>query len=335
MVTLTPTLRRDAELIVGTCMTVAKGDAVTLITDDEHRHLAEALAQVAVERGAFPVIMNNEHQVRRARADMTFPMTPPRNLHQAMVCSDEIIIVTNLEWANRFAHVSAVKESCANNAKIASVEEGMGEWDLTEADIRQATDRALAAMAILEKAKRVRVTSPAGTDVEVCIENRPPLEVTPIKRRGQMMGPIPLWAEVAFAAVEDQTKGRIVVDGVMLGVGLSGRVYEPIIWTVNKGRIQSIEGGKEAVRLREVCTGVENADVIAEFAFGVSYKSPEGSPSEKGLLGTVHFALGDNHNAYPGGQSVCRLHLDGVCLGISIQVKETGRYILKDGKWAL
>ena len=40
-----------------------------------------------------------------------------------MTSSDEIIIVTNLEWANRFAHVAA-KESCANNAKI-SVEPGM------------------------------------------------------------------------------------------------------------------------------------------------------------------------------------------------------------------
>ena len=66
------------------------------------------------------------------------------------------------------------------------------------------------------------MTSPAGTDVTVSIEGRPALEVTPIKRRGQMMGPLPLWAEVAFAAVEDRTEGTIVVDGVMLGIGLPG-----------------------------------------------------------------------------------------------------------------
>ena len=52
-----------------------------------------------------------------------------------MVGSDEIIIITNLEWANRFAHVSAVKESCANNGKIASVEPGMGSWGLTVEDL--------------------------------------------------------------------------------------------------------------------------------------------------------------------------------------------------------
>ncbi len=88
--------------------------------------------------------MNNETQVRRGRADVRFPMAPPRNLHQAMVASDEVIIITNLEWANRFAHVSAVKETCAANGKIASVEGGMGStWDLTVEDIHVATQRAV------------------------------------------------------------------------------------------------------------------------------------------------------------------------------------------------
>jgi len=332
---LSSALRSDAELIVDVCMSVGEGDVVTIITDDAHREQADAVARVAVERGAFPVIANNEQQVRRGLKDTRFPMAPPRNLHQAMVNSDEIIIITNLEWANRFAHVSAVKESCANNAKIASVEEGMGAWELTEADIREATERARAAIAALEGVKRVRCTSPAGTDVVVSTEGRPALEVTPIKKRGQMMGPVPLWAEVAFAAVEDQTNGRIVVDGVMLGIGLPGQVKHPIIWTLENGRAVAIEGAEEATRLRQVIEGVLGADVIGEFAFGTSEKSPYGSPSEKGRLGTVHFALGDNHNAYPGGQNVSTLHLDGVCLNASLMIEDTGRTIIKDGRWVL
>ena len=328
-------MRADAELIIDVCMSVEAGDVVTVISDDAHSEQAAALAQVAVDRGAFPVIANNEHQVRRGLADTHFPMAPPHNLHQAMVSSDEIVIITNLEWANRFAHVSAVKESCANNAKIASVEEGMGTWQLTEADIQEATQRARQAIKALESATRVRATSPAGTDVTVSIQGRPALEVTPIKQRGQMMGPVPLWAEVAFAAVEDETEGMIVVDGVMLGIGLPGQVKDPIAWTLKGGRAVAIEGGTEAEKLRQVIHGVDNADVIGEFAFGTSEKSPFGSPSEKGRLGTVHFALGDNHNAYPGGQNVSQLHLDGVCLNASLQIVDTGQYILRDGKWAL
>jgi leucyl aminopeptidase (aminopeptidase T) len=335
MATAVDTLRKDAELVVDVCMSVESDDVVTIICDDDHREQADAVARVCVERGAWPVIMNNEAQVVRGRADTRFPMAPPRNLHTAMTSSDEVIILTNLEWANRFAHVNAVRETCAANGKIASVEEGMGDWELTREMIMEATQRARDAMAALEGKKVCRVTSARGTDVTVSIEGRPALEVTPIKKRGQMMGPVPLWAEVAFAAVEHKTAGTIVVDGVMLGIGLPGQVESPITWTLENGHCTKIEGASEADRLREVIAGVEGADVIGEFAFGTSERSPFGSPSEKGRLGTVHFALGDNHNAYPGGQNVSSLHLDGVVLDASLQIVDDGTWILRDGEWVL
>jgi leucyl aminopeptidase (aminopeptidase T) len=328
-------LWRDAELVIDVCMSVGSGDVVTIITDDEHSVQASVLGEVAAARGALPVIANNGFQVRRALRDTRYPMDPPRNLHRAMVASDEVIIVTDLEWANRFAHVSAVKETCASNGKIASVEGGMGAWGLSADDIRLSTERARQAIRALAQARWVRVTSPAGTDVVVHIEGRPALEVTPIKQRGQMMGPIPLWAEVAFAAVEDKTEGRIVIDGIMMGIGVKGHVTNPIVLEVRGGRVVSIEGGDEARKLREVISGVQNADVIGEFAFGTSHRSPFGSPSEKGRLGTVHFALGDNHNAYPGGRNVSVLHLDGVCLNATLQIEDSRSFILRDGEWSL
>ncbi len=328
-------IRKDAELVIDVCMSVEPDDVVTIICDNEHRVEADALAEVAVDRGAWPVVMDNEMQVRRGRADTSFPMAPPKNLEQAMVSSDEIIVVTNLEWANRFCHVPAIGEALKNRAKICSVEPGMGEWGLTKEKILNSTRRAEAAIAALEGKKQCRVTSPKGTDVTVTIEGRPALEVTSIKERGQMMGPLPLWAEVAFAAVEDGTDGTIVVDGVMLGIGLPGQVNEPITWTMEKGHAVKIEGGEDAKRLREVIEGVENADITGEFAFGVSEVAPFGTPSEKGRVGTVHFALGDNHLSYPGGKNVSSLHLDGVILDATLQIVDDGTYIVKDGQWAL
>ena len=88
-------------------------------------------------------------------------------------------------------------------------------------------------------------------------------------------------------------------------------------------------------QLRKVIDGVPNVETIGEYAFGTSLKSPLGSPSEKGRLGNVHFALGDNQSAYPGGQNTCRLHLDGVVRGATMQIVDTGQYIFKDGEWAL
>ncbi len=328
-------IKKDAELVVDVCMSVEADDVVTIITDDEHYAQAQVVSEVCLERGAWPVTMNNEAQVRRGRADTHFPMAPPKQLHQAMLASDEIIIITNLEWANRFAHVSAVKESCANDVKIASVEPGMGEWGLTKEKLLLAQQRALEAIEALDGVERLRVTTKKGTDFTVTIQDRPALEITSIKRRGQMMGPLPLWAEVAYAAVEDGTDGTVVVDGVMLGIGLPGQVENDITWTVEKGKAVKIQGGEEADKLRDVIEGVDGATVIGEFAFGVSEVAPFGTPSEKGRVGTVHCALGDNHNAYPGGQNVSALHLDGVILEASMQIVETGRWILRDGEWVL
>src|ERR671935_276527 len=203
----TDKLLEDAALIVDVCMSVEADDVVTIICDDDREDEARAVAEVVVERGAWPVIMNNEFQVRRGRADVRFPMAPPANLHRAMVGSDEVIIIANLEWANRFAHVNAVRETCEANGKIASIEPGMGEWGLTREDLERSAQRTKDAVEALAGKQQCHVTTALGTDFHVSIEGRSPLCLTPYKARGQMMSPIPLWTEVAFAAIEDFTPG--------------------------------------------------------------------------------------------------------------------------------
>src|SRR5436305_12805000 len=182
-------LLADAALIVDVCFSVEDGDVVTIICDDEREDEARAVAEVCVERGAWPVVMNNELQVRRGRADVRFPMAPPANLHRAMVGSDEVIIIANLEWANRFAHVNALRVTFEANGKIASVEPGMGEWGLTREDLERSAQRTMDAVAALAGKKQCHVTTPLGTDFYVSIEGRPPLEWTPYEARGQLMSP--------------------------------------------------------------------------------------------------------------------------------------------------
>src|SRR5919201_2758743 len=168
-------LLKDAALIVDVCFSVEEGDVVTNICDDEREEKTKAVAEVVVERGGWPVVMNNEMQVRRGRADVHFPMAPPANLHRAMVGSDEVIIITNLEWANRFAHVSPVRETCEANGKIASIEPGMGEWGLTREDLERSAQRTKDAVEALAGKKQCRVTTALGTDFTVSIEGRSPL----------------------------------------------------------------------------------------------------------------------------------------------------------------
>ena len=169
----------------------------------------------------------------------------------------------------------------------------------------RAQQRAWDAMAALEGVEKVRVTSAKGTDFTVTIKDRPALEVDLDQEARPDDGAAAAVGRGRVRRRRGRTDGTVVVDGVMLGIGLPGQVNEPITWTVEDGKAVKIEGGEDARRLREVVEGVENATVIGEFAFGVSEVAPFGTPSEKGRVGTVHCALGDNHNAYPGGQNVC------------------------------
>lgn len=325
------TLIKGARLIVEHCMTVKAKDNVLIIADDDHMAIAESVAGVAFSLGAYPVIANVTHHVTSALASLAVPMEPPPHLAEAMLHSDEIIITTNLEWANRFAHVNPVKGSVEKGAKIASIEEGLGEWDLEIEDINRITERAEKIIQAMQGARWARVTGPGGTDVKICIEGRPALKVVPVKEPGVMMGPIPLWGEVAYAAVEDKTEGQIVFDGIMLGVGVSGTLPTPIKLTIKDGRAVEITGGEEAEKLRAAIQGADSqANVVAEFAIGTSDKEKFGSPSEKGMLGTAHFGLGDNAHCYPGGQSWSQVHLDGSVRDITLEVD--GERIMEDGK---
>ena len=324
------TLIKGATLVVDKCFSVAPGEKVLIIADHEHQDEARAVSGVAAARGAFPVIADITPHVVAGMASLKAPVEPPGHLAAAMENADHIIITTVLEWANRFAHVDPVKNSCARGARVASIEEGMGSWDLTAEDIDEIVARSDRVIAAMEGARWARVTTPAGTDVRVCIEGRKALRVVPRKGKGEMMGPVPLWGEVAYAAVEDQTEGRIVVDGIMLGVGVAGTLPEPIEWIVKEGRAVDIRGGEVAARLRDVVTRTgPPASVVAEFAIGTSEKERYGSPSEKGMLGTVHFALGDNWHAYPGGQNICPLHLDGSLRSVTVEVD--GKLVVENG----
>ena len=63
-------LRAAAELVVDTCFSVEEDDVVTIITDNRRSQEAEMVATVVSERGGWPIVMNNDTQVRRALADI-------------------------------------------------------------------------------------------------------------------------------------------------------------------------------------------------------------------------------------------------------------------------
>jgi leucyl aminopeptidase (aminopeptidase T) len=109
-------------------------------------------------------------------------------------------------------------------------------------------------------------------------------------------------------------------------------VKNPIRISVKSGRAYEIGGSEEATKLNEILrNGDEGSNMVAEFSLGTGHLEKLGTLSEKGKLGTIHIALGDNHHAYPGGKNVSKLHLDATIRNPTIEVD--GRKIIEQGSW--
>ncbi len=321
---------KEASILVNKAYRVEKGESVLVLADDEHMQEAVALASAARAADAIPAILNISVSVLDGMLAPGIPEAP-KHVAAAVENADVTMISVVIDYAHRFAHTAAVKRGVEKMARIASVEEGLGSWGLTEDDIRQVHDRTLKLRDALRNADKIHATTKFGTDITLSIKGRPPLIVTPIREKGVSMGPIPLWGELTYASIEDSANGKMVVDGLMNVVAPSG-FKQPIEILLKNGRAYEIKGGDEATKLRNIIEkGDKGANVVAEFAVGTGHKEISGTLQEKGRLGTMHIALGDNSRAYPGGQNVSGSHIDSLMRSPTIEVD--GKLLIRDGNW--
>ncbi len=324
------TMLKEASVLVSHAYRVEKDESVLVLADDEHMQEALALASAVRAVDGIPAVMNISSSVLDGMLAPGIPEAP-KHVAASVENADVTIISVVIDYAHRFAHTDAVKRGVERMARIASVEEGLGSWGLTEDDIRQVHERTLRLRDAIGNADRIHATTKFGTDITLSIKGRSALVVTPIREKGVSMGPLPLWGELAYAVIEDSANGRIVVDGLMNVVAPSG-FKQPIEILVKNGKGYEIKGGDEAARLRGIIEkGDKGANVIAEFAVGTGHKEISGTLQEKGRLGTFHIALGDNSRAYPGGQNISGSHIDSLMRNPTVEVD--GKILIRDGAW--
>jgi leucyl aminopeptidase (aminopeptidase T) len=321
---------KEASICVRKGFQIRPGDNVLVLADGNHLIEAQALAGAACAAGGNVALMDISSIVAEGLLIPGIP-EPPKHVSAAVKAADVIIIKTEIDYAHRFAHTTTVREAVNNNVRIASVEEGLGSWGLTDEDIDVVEKRTDRLIKLFKGADKVHVTSKQGTDIKLSIKGRAPLKVTPVRIPGVMMGPMPLWGEAAYAAIEGSANGQIVMDGVMNVVAPYG-VKENMTVKVKNGREYDVSGGEEAKKLRDILAAAdEGANMLAEFSLGSGHLVKFGTLSEKGKLGTIHFALGDNHHAYPGGKNVSKWHLDATVRYPTVELD--GRTIIQDGVW--
>jgi leucyl aminopeptidase (aminopeptidase T) len=315
------TLDEVADRVVGDYLGVAAEESFLLLTDTRASpEIAAALVAAADRRG----IDTTHAQIATRKSSGE---EPPAAVVAAMIAADVCLCVTG----RSIYHTNATGEArlagtrgCFNApAQLTAWTAGAMTADFRE--IRTVAER----LADRMRGSRVaRVTSPAGTDVSLSIEGREPRGwYTGIVREPGEVSAFP-GGEVSLPPLEGTTDGTIVLEHVVTDLGL---VDKPIVIQARAGHAVQIDGGEAAARLRELITGVPCATNIAELGIGLNPAARLGDDitESKKLLGTAHFALGDNAGGY-GGVVECPLHLDGMVLDVSVEID--GTQVLRDGK---
>ena len=299
------------------CANVYPGERVLILTDTGiDFSVSPSIYQAALDAGAEPSIFMNEPR--------KYPAAPVEaSVKAAMLASDVIICPTS----TTMFYTEARQEANRNGKRVVCITQADPEILIRgpiKADFKKIRPLAEKLTGLLTKARTIRVTTPAGTDIKANIAGRQATANTGICDTPGCAQGVPD-IEAYIPPIEDSSEGIIVVDG-STNLGL---VNEPIRLKVVRGRVVEITGGEEAEALRRLLEGTDdpNAYTVAEFGIGLNPESQLRGVimEDEGALGTVHMALGNN--LAMGGENSADIHLDMVQRDPTIMLD--GRVIMR------
>ncbi len=312
-------LMEGARKIVTECALVTPEETVLVITDSG-RDLAVAYAfmKAAAEVGAEVTVVTMKE--RDAPGE-----EPPPPVKAAMLESDVILQATSTVMG----YTEAKKEACARGARFAAmtsmIPEILTSPALIDTNFEEMKPLVEKMGEMVTAAKKAKITTPQGTNLEMSLEGRKAKICTSIlDTPGDLSGMPDL--EVYAAPVENSVNGVAVVDAT---ISSSGLVKNPVRITIKDGIIQRIEGGEDADNLRELLKKQNTPSVyqVAELGIGLNPNAQlRGAIIEdEGMLGTVHIAVGDNTLMY--GNNKAPIHIDMVMKNPTVEFD--GKVVLK------
>jgi len=313
----------DNSLMVGASRAIAqcmgaKVDEVGLIVTDEKQlslamHFAKAARQLDIETLLVEMTTRKMHGEE-----------PPAPIAAVLGVVDFALLVTSTS----LTHTRARGEATKAGVRIASMpmlspEIVRGPLIADYNEIKRISENL---RDLLSKASEAVILSDKGTQLTLNISGREGLADTGILDQPGAFGNLPA-GEALTAPVELQGSGKLVIDGVMAGVGV---LSKEIVLTIKEGKIIDISGGDEAGQLEKILSEADdNAYRVAELGIGTNKEASlmGNLLVDEKVYGTVHIGFGDN--AHMGGIQQSKTHLDGVVLAPTLILD--GKIIIERG----
>jgi leucyl aminopeptidase (aminopeptidase T) len=343
-------------------MRIAEGENVFIYTVREGFDLAEAMAFECSLIGAKPMVTaySNEYMVKAlTKPNEKFVETTPQHMLRAIEATDAYIAIgrpalgeapvprigawrrgrkpigdamdkKGVRWVGiGYPTAKRAKESGVSLAKFRKV-------ILTSLDIDYDTlvkmGRSLVAK--VKGAENVHVKSAKGTDIEFQVKGRTwIIDDGVISQEDAEAGDGGLnlpCGEVFICPIETSANGTAFFD---VPTSYYGHTIKGIKLEFKDGKVVSFDaeyGKKDFKAVLEAATG--DKDRIAEFAVGLNPKASfiNDILVDEKVLGTVHFAIGDNKGPAYGGKNNSSIHWDLIMTKATVEVD--GKTVMKQGK---
>ncbi|MBC8530284.1 aminopeptidase [Gehongia tenuis] len=292
------TLREISRSLLQSSLAVRRGETVLIVTDNSRLSIGQALYEAAGDLGAEALLM--------AMAERTVSgEEPPKAVAEAMKAADVIVCPTAKSLTHTNARIEAVKAG-ARMATMPGITEAMFTKGAITADYDRVEALTAAMTQRLTEASWARVVKD-GHELILDLRGRNGVPSPGVYRTPGTSGNLPS-GEAYIAPLETGSRGSMVIDGSMVGVG---KLARPITVTVEAGRLTKIEGDDGALG---ILLANERNGTLGELGIGTNEKAVLCGIilEDEKVYGTVHIAFGTN-TAF-GGVNKADCHMDGVIL---------------------
>lgn len=315
-------MARGAKKIVEYCAGVKPNERVLIITDFSTQSSAECVARAAYN-------ITNQVSVITMPPREVDGQQPTDSVVAAMSGAD----VMFMPVYRSITHAPAVKEALKRGARVLSMTgfvDDMFIFGGIEADFEALAARCKKMGEIWTAGKTVHITTPAGTDLTASIEGRPGNAHTGIARNAGEFTTCPD-IESSVSPVTGTAEGVIVADASIPYFEI-GVLTEPVVFTVKKGKVVNVEGGRQAKKVKYMMDKQNNEAVynIAQIAVGLNphCRICGLDLEDEGTYGTAHIGIGTS--ALIGGEILAPMHFDGLMYNQTLTID--GKLIFKDGE---
>jgi leucyl aminopeptidase (aminopeptidase T) len=330
-------IQKAADVIVNELFKVKKDELFVIYANAEsHERVVDAVARSAFSAGNKPMVIWTPAKIGVGRAgDSSLPV---RGLTAVLKEADAVADLGGLLYGTPYS--IAMKENkklrylCMSGMDEAAAVRCIGRinYPLLEKFMGKVTDKTLAA-------KHVRMTTPAGEDVE--FDQAPGHPVNCDVGHADTPGAHMLAGQIGWAPNLETINGRIVFDGSLVPP-VRGLLKQPVHLIVEKGVIVKVEGGAEAKDFEKWVDSFNHpqmrrmAHVCFGFNPGALLTGDWPNLEDERVWGSTEWGLGHiGEMLLPPDGVYGPSHSDGICMNSSVwldqeQILDCGHVVSPD-----